>query len=683
MGCPMQTRWRWLVQAAALVLGGWASAAQAASAPASKPMLELPVREVTVFSDRARIVRRADAKLEPGTQSVRLPLLPSTIDPASVRLDATGARVLRVEVQRAVEGEFPRVEAEAMLRRLELLGDEQQALHDALDTWDAERRFLSALRPGAPPSADAMHPPMLLDPSGWKTSLGFLDQREVAVDAATAPLQQQLRDKQREIAEAVERARQLCAGDTGTPGFKVEAVIDGKGKGAELSLSYVAMGARWFPSYDVRYEPGDAKVEVSFSGLVSQETGEDWTDAKLVLSTAIPATTASLPKLSVWKIGDRERFIPTPVPEWEAPPRPPPPMPWATPQPKVGAMADDELREALDLAANSAEAGRQVTQEKADVARRQAMAPQRPGGGENDKRSAMPPQPPPAAAPASKSMQFSSMEVYGSINSAEAPEERPMAVSESTADRGFASSRERRPTQQVAFGAPLGWQAPSFAPDLPAVLAGGYDFVYPAAKPESVRSGAEARRVALHARKFPADGMIRVLPALRKQAYLVAEITNDGDKPLLKGQAHLFVGADLVGEAVVPTTSVGEKVTLPLGVDDAIRIERNVKVLSSQKGVFSKQDVSGYEVVIELMNPRPRSVRCVVVDQVPLKRGEDVEVTVDSGQPVSAQDKVNGLLEWRFDLAGGAKQVVKFQYSIVRPKDAKLTQSTAPTGSTP
>ena len=678
---------RWILLTAAIALAG---ARTSAATPATvRPALALPVHDVTVFSDRARVVRRGAVAVARGTQTLQLPLLPATIDPSSVRLEATGAKVLRVLVVRANEGELPRSEAEAVLHELETLTDKARATQDALDAWSGERDFLARLTPAATPGGDATHPPLLLEAAGWASSLDFFDTREAADDAALLPLQQELRDELEQVAEAAARARRLAGGGAGSPGYKVDAVVDASGRSANLSLAYMAMGARWYPTYDVRYDPNAAKVEVSFGGLVSQSTGEDWNDAKLVLSTAIPAATATLPKLSVWKIGQKDRFIPTPAAAWQPPVTPPPPpVPWARPV-QADNRSDDELRQALYEAANDVEvraadtlAGRDMSlglesdeatggdigDSGEEPAPHRAYLPEKP----RPMASEPPPPPPSASAP---SMPMAPPPAYAMNEEAVGAAATPMMAR--------LSSGEYRPTESVAFGAPRGWQPPYYAEDLPAALAGGYTFVYPAAKPETVPSGGEAHRVALFSRTFPASANVRILPALSKSAYLVTALTNDGDRPMLKGRAHLFVGADLVGDAEVPTTAVGQQVTLPLGVDDAIKIERNVHVLSSEQGFFSKDDVSSYEVVIELVNPHPKLVHAVVEDQVPVAHGEKISVKVDRIDPAATVDKINGLVDWKVDLAPGQKQTLTLRYSLTRPKDWKLTQSTAPTGSNP
>jgi hypothetical protein len=737
----------------------------ATAAPAPAP--DLPIHEVTVYSDRARVVRRGTAALAGGESRVRLPLLPATLDPESVRLEAKGAAVRGVEVRRAQTGEFPRSEAEKLIRELEQARDVEATLRDKSDALAQERELVANLRPESAPQTEAKGPVVLFEPGGWKTALAFLDSRLQAVNEALRGVEAQLRAQEKKTAQLAERAAQLAAGDTGAPGWTAEAVLEGKGP-VELALTYVAANARWYPTYDVRLSPGKPEVELDFAGLVSQETGEDWTDARLSLSTAVPATTAALPKLLSWKIGESRQFIPTP----QAKPQPEVPAPTLRPGPAAeGPDRDEALRARLaeltgrghDQAENKEPAGKtgksggeeeQVialgvgTQKvinvpglariaigdasiadvkslgssqlllvgqtegrstllvwKADGTRhsyalsvrkkdpnetiselhkllgdREGITVRMVGDrviidgyaytDEDRERVEKVVQLYP------KVVSFVKVARNASKNEPAKPKEVVLAEKPVLAKETVSSSLPPTPRQaiaQVAFGAPSGW-APSFASNLPAALAGGYDFVYSSARPESIRSGGEARRVVLHAARLPASSRLTIYPALRQKAYLVAEVTNSSDKPLLSGTANLFVGADLQGQAVLDTTAVGEKVALPLGVDDAVQVQRQVNFVTRETGVFTKEDVTTYEVVIELLNPRQVAVDARVVDQVPLKGDQSVEVTFDRADPVAVPSKEDGLLEWKVRLGPGTKQVIRFTYIVKRARGAQLRQ---------
>lgn len=65
-----------------------------------------------------------------------------------------------------------------------------------------------------------------------------------------------------------------------------------------LDISYLVKGASWTPIYDVRVNVAEKKMEIVYYGIVSQNTGEDWMNTNISLSTAEPNDSASPPVLS-------------------------------------------------------------------------------------------------------------------------------------------------------------------------------------------------------------------------------------------------------------------------------------------------------------------------------------------------------------------------------------------------
>lgn len=58
---------------------------------------------------------------------------------------------------------------------------------------------------------------------------------------------------------------------------------------ASVRVSYLVQGAAWEPTYDVRVAPDLTGVRVGFVAQLRQSTGEDWTDAEIMLSTSQPS----------------------------------------------------------------------------------------------------------------------------------------------------------------------------------------------------------------------------------------------------------------------------------------------------------------------------------------------------------------------------------------------------------
>lgn len=97
-----------------------------------------------------------------------------------------------------------------------------------------------------------------------------------------------------------------------------------------LELTYQVCEARWTPSYDLRVETNHSrsaavtdakarsppKLTLFYYGQIQQSTGEDWTETRLVLSTAEPR-----------RGGGNLPMLPTLRAKFHEEPKPPPPMP--------------------------------------------------------------------------------------------------------------------------------------------------------------------------------------------------------------------------------------------------------------------------------------------------------------------------------------------------------------------
>ncbi|MBS2029961.1 MAG: mucoidy inhibitor MuiA family protein [Deltaproteobacteria bacterium] len=636
--------------------------------------VDAPVTSVEVFSDRARVTRLANVTLG-ASEKVELPLLLDTVDPATVRLTAKNAEVRRVELARVEAQDFPKTEAKKLLDALDALDDAIRQTEGERGAAQAVLEVLNRVRPTLPPSEPGKPQPHLT-PASWTSSLNFgrtyREKLQTRIRAASIKLEDQNRERQKLLAEAAKLQAERHGG------WRVTATVAGSGP-AQLALTYMVSNARWYPSYDLTLLPDRAQVMVSFAALVSQESGEDWDNARLTVSTAVPASATTFPKLRTWKIGEKERFIPTPSPAAEfIPPAPPavPPL----------AMADTDTNLLLRrLAQRAGTADYRFKDNGKNGAIGQTRGGEtgieldRDGDGildqEDDLKKAAPaekPKPPPPPPAMTARPPESAPAAPSPVMMDEVMEER-----EATVSGGFArgeSADKYVPTVQFGLAPPPGYVAPSYAANLPAALAGGYDLAFDSVQPETVPSGKGARHVALFAVAWPVTVERKLYPALAPEAFLVAELKNPQSNALPGGEANLYVGADPAGTAHLGFVAPGEEFTLPLGLDRAIKPVRNVKLVQAEKGIIGKDEVNQYDVTIEVANPYGVPVSVKTFDQWPVTDDEHVEVKLLSTAPYAKQDPVKGSLEWDVVLPPHGKTTLAFSYSLRHPKDTRLHQ---------
>src|SRR5262249_28444478 len=115
-----------------------------------------PVTSVTVYADRARVVRTAHVTLD-GRQKLEFPLLPEVVDPATIRVE-TGAELERVDVERVGAEEFPQARARELLTALDAADDQLGRARGQREAYAVPLEVLEELSPKVP-SAGLSRPP--------------------------------------------------------------------------------------------------------------------------------------------------------------------------------------------------------------------------------------------------------------------------------------------------------------------------------------------------------------------------------------------------------------------------------------------------------------------------------------------------------------------------------------------
>lgn len=70
----------------------------------------------------------------------------------------------------------------------------------------------------------------------------------------------------------------------------------------KIEVSYLVSQASWTPSYDLKAKDLNAPVELSYKGSVYQNTGEEWENVSLTLSSSNPYLQQTKPVLNTWFI---------------------------------------------------------------------------------------------------------------------------------------------------------------------------------------------------------------------------------------------------------------------------------------------------------------------------------------------------------------------------------------------
>jgi uncharacterized protein (TIGR02231 family) len=262
------------------------------------PALAEGITGVTVYPDRANIVREHRVEISAGQGVVRIHPLPAGINPASLRVGADGPEGLRLHhvETRTVHGrELAHPEERALTEALRAAQDERRALSDGRQAQNLKLGFIERLTE----NAGAVEPG--LPPEQWHRAWGLIGDGALDALERITSLDTALRDIDAEIARIERELNALRTGRRDT----VEAVIHYSAPTAGtavISLEYEVPGASWSPLYEARLDTARGRLTLGQRAEVRQNTGEAWNDVVVSLTTARPALGGRLPELQPWFI---------------------------------------------------------------------------------------------------------------------------------------------------------------------------------------------------------------------------------------------------------------------------------------------------------------------------------------------------------------------------------------------
>lgn len=260
------------------------------------------ISAVTVYPDRARITRSAETAIPEGETLVRFTGLPADLDDSSVQVagTGTGVKILGLEIRSKFSEQVVNDQVRSLQDQLKALADSDTALAATASDLQEQRKFLHKVRDGLSLSGDSdgKVPPQGIDKvkplfDFYSGELTRLSKETQAVDIA----RRDLLPKKQALEEELGRLQ-----GSGAKAQKevLVAVKASNAATAKLTVSYNMMNASWQPLYDARVNTKDGGIDLSYYGVVRQQTGEDWNNVKLALSTARPSVGARMPELEPW-----------------------------------------------------------------------------------------------------------------------------------------------------------------------------------------------------------------------------------------------------------------------------------------------------------------------------------------------------------------------------------------------
>lgn len=252
---------------------------------------------VTVFLNQAQITRQSSVRLKKGRNVVYFRGLASGISPQSIQVKAPREILINTVVHEVNYLNVAKVKPreQALLDSLKMLDgliQEETTLQGILET---ERKMLLA-------NQNLASQKQGLDLAQLRQAADFFRKRIGEITQERLQSQRKVKAYKQEKKKIKRQQNQLNV-TRNRPSNDIRVVLSTySAKTIPVELKYVVSNARWVPRYDLRAKDASSPIDLEYKADVYQNTGVDWDQVKLTLSTGNPSLGGEQPELEAWNL---------------------------------------------------------------------------------------------------------------------------------------------------------------------------------------------------------------------------------------------------------------------------------------------------------------------------------------------------------------------------------------------
>lgn len=612
---------------------------------AKEQKIKTEVSEATVFINGAQVLRKKTVSIPTGKSTLRFTDLSPYVDAKSVQIKLAGdAMVLGVNYQTNTEEAIKKISAEKeteLDKKLEEVTRQLVAAKTSKELIQDEITFLNENKKigGANTGISLLT---------LKETANYYRERMSALKTQDNEVSKKIRDLELEQ-RMIHSSYTQEGGDKPMPKGEVVVEVDSKrAASVNVELTYYVRNASWFPSYDIRSASIDKPIELIYKANILQNTKEDWNNVKLSISSANPNLGTVAPRLHTYFLD--YNVVP----------------------PRYDVNIDDnEIKGAVYDTSGEPLIGVSVTIKGTTVGTATDV----------DGKFTL------AIPNNAREVEFT----YIGFNKKTLPISRSFMsvvledsqqMLEEVAVVGYGINKQLEgmiPGVKVEKSKESSIRIKGMS-SLPArqdiampteVVENQTAVEFDIKIPYTIKSDNKNTIIEVERYALPADYEYYVVPKVSKNVFLLANITDWNQYNLLEGEANIFFESTYIGKTIIDTRSVTDTLSVSLGQDKSILVKREaVKENTSKKFLSNKrEDIKSWK--IDIRNNKNQPINLTVLDQVPVSRRDEIEVTVED-QSKGSINKETGEVKWNLNLKPSDKKELNLRYKVRYPSGRNL-----------
>lgn len=478
--------------------------------------------------------------------------------------------------------------------------------------------------------------------------------------------------------------------------IKVSAKTEVNG---DFVVTYIVPNARWYPTYDLRVKTVSEPMIIEYKANVSQESGEEWKNIKLKLSTGDPSQPSKKPKIEPWWLYLNQNYIQprqqnnfyrytdarfTRVNGMIINEATGESIPWCNvivSGTNIGATADANGKFSLVLPENATQLYVQsigynaqtvnITSKDLTIKlQKQAMALNQTVKTDYDKELLTVNSP------------IFSTDYDGNLLSLDVPVEPittygwadgtvnmtangAASYNYSVSDEMSKSSYSTVTKEEYQSMATKKIEAKGIVATKTLNIV---STEFSIEEKYSIPSDPKNITVTIQSINTDAKYQYYCAPRLDKDVFITAQLVNWEQYNLLEGQANVFFEGTFIGNTFFDTRYMVDTLEISLGRDKGVKVERKKSKDYKKRQVVGNDNIAYRDWNIAVRNAKPQAIDIIIEDQFPVSADSKIVVSQEEKSGGNLNENT-GVVSWPFRLEPSATKNLQLKYKVKYPKE--------------
>lgn len=596
---------------------------------------ETEIKNVTVFRNGAMVERSGKLNIAKGDMTLYINNLSTELDPNTIKIGFADKSIKILSVKHEteiVDNEKAQKQSAAEEQRIDILKDSLSFLKSQISILTDEAELIKANRNIGGQQNGVSTNELKSMTDFYKKELSDIAAKQLSANKKAERYQSEIlrlmqdkRNRQKDLQKKESRVKVIISSD--------RAISD-----VPLTISYMVFSASWEPFYEIRVDATDKPLDMVYGAHISQQSTEDWNGVKLTVSTGDPSIGNGAPEYEPMYLPPVRRQAKTQT--------------WAPPVAQMiyGTIVD-ETEQPVYGAAIVEDGTTNGTISDMDGHFKLKM---------NNIAHSL----------SFHFLGYKSVTLQPAENMYVEMEPDQSSLAELVVV-GYGAARDTYDDDYAPKPeSPKEIKYNKEEKNIPLQLSQtqtSNEFTIDV--PYTIPCDGNVHDVSMLTYHIDADYRYYSQPRQSKSVYLLADIKNISQYPLLNGNAYVYLDNVYQGECELIPDLAADTFAISIGRDKDLVVNRQeVKNFTTKKIIGQTVKVTKcFEITIR--NNKNTTANVEVADQYPLPKYSDIKVDVtDKGG--ATIDTERGKLTWRLTLAPQEKRVLRFSYEVKYPRSS-------------